>query len=628
METTIEPEIAYEPELPRVSGSQPRGEEASPPGAAYPGPRQADIPPGAGNGEYNAKNGSRAVVEEAGATRGAVFALQMLEAIPGCAYLFAPESLELLFCNRQGQQALLDSSGAPGEVPDPSVSLYHALLEHVGEYCLDPLRTNEPLCFELALNRPARRYDVRCAFLPPFPDEKETLLVCARDITAERAMVRDMRRLAESDPLTGLPGRARCRLDVERAVQAARQSGRTGYLLFAEPREAEAIALGYGADYADALLVLLARYFADAVPPPERGCGVFRWGGNAFVLLLTGAVAAGVQELVAALLGRGRQPWYVLDQALSCPLCVGVAAFPGGPDEDTGADALLKNAAAAAGEARLRESGFVFYEAEARQSGGERAALEAALRADANAGLRGFFLLYQPVVDLNNGCVTGAEALLRWQNGGRLFEPALFLPLAERLGMGEALACMTLARCCGLLAELRAAGRAEFTLSVNLSARQLDEARLLARVGEALNAAGANTEPPGLLLEISEELPVRELDRLLPLCHALRRLGAGLVFDNCGVGGCSLRLMRDLPAGVVKIGRAALRAARRDRYARALIRNITDFAHSLGRTVCMVGVESRADVDYCKLAGVDRAQGWFYHRPMEREQLLNLLEKQ
>ncbi|MEJ1976239.1 MAG: EAL domain-containing protein [Acetobacteraceae bacterium] len=238
----------------------------------------------------------------------------------------------------------------------------------------------------------------------------------------------------------------------------------------------------------------------------------------------------------------------------------------------------------------------------ARRVGAERRRREQELRQAVNR--RELVLHYQPFVSLSSGKICGAEALVRWPHRRRGLLPAAdFAPMAEQAGVVTEIGGWALAEAC----TAAAAWTVGIPVSVNVSARQLDDDALLDQIADALAASGL--PPERLELELVEDSLIGcQTETLLSLA-ALRDLGVGLALDDFGAGAASLSLLRRLPLTTLKLGSTLLRELPRSREDAAIVRAMVEAGHALDLIVVAAGVETDAQRAFLAGIGCDAGQG-------------------
>ncbi len=241
---------------------------------------------------------------------------------------------------------------------------------------------------------------------------------------------------------------------------------------------------------------------------------------------------------------------------------------------------------------------------------------------DAATAAEDFILYYQPRLSLASGDIVGAEALIRWPHRKRgLISPANFIPAAERTGQITAIGGWVLRKAC----EVAAGWPQDWSVSVNVSARQLEDGALLQQVAEALEESGLS--PEQLEIELTESLLVDVgMDTLLSL-SAIRDLGVGLALDDFGTGFASLAMLKRLPLTVMKLDRSLVRDLPHDREDAAIVRAVIQTGHALGLTVVAEGIETEPQRAFLSATGCDEGQGYLFSHPLPIDQLRACMNK-
>jgi len=233
-------------------------------------------------------------------------------------------------------------------------------------------------------------------------------------------------------------------------------------------------------------------------------------------------------------------------------------------------------------------------------------------------------LHYQPKVDLKKRTVIGAEALLRWPHPRRgLIPPTEFIPLAEQTGLMRPLTRWVLHRAMGETRSFQRDGRA-LPVAVNVSARNLYDTEILDDVADALLTNGMAADR--LQLEVTEHAVMADAGRAAAVLGGLTRRGVGVSIDDFGTGNSSLRLLRRLPVGELKIDQSFVGGMMGEGGEdAAIVRSTADLGHNLGMTVVAEGVEDQWTLDALTGLGCDSAQGFYIARPMAPGDLVRWL---
>lgn len=428
-------------------------------------------------------------------------------------------------------------------------------------------------------------------------------------------LVKQMRRqharlehLAVTDPLTSLANATGLARHLERGSDDAPAGTLPAVLLVALDGYRDVVeTLGYGV--ADDLLRSVAGVVAAGAEP---GTTVGRMGRDVFAVA---ADVAGPEQAEAAgrrLLQQLAAPVPVRGMDLAVGALVGIAvgtARPASGDDLTArADAALSVARGRPDRVALDRTG---------DCSSASAALPGAdlLRGLAAAVVRGELVVhYQPVATVPGGRVEGAEALVRWQHPEHgLLGPVAFIPAAERTGLVRPVTLHVLDAALAQCARWRAAGSPSFAVSVNVSAHDLDDVRLVDDVRAALDRHGLTADALGL--EVTETMAMRDGVRAERTLRALAELGVHLAVDDYGVGYGSLDYLRRLPFTVLKVDRAFVAPAADDRVCAEILRSTVDLGHALGMRVVAEGVEDLRTLTLLRDLGCDAAQGWALGRP-------------
>ncbi len=414
--------------------------------------------------------------------------------------------------------------------------------------------------------------------------------------------------LAYHDGLTGLPNRGLFSRVLAQSIQEAHRFGRLLAVLFVDLDRFKEINDALGHEAGDQLLQEVARRITDCLRDSDV---VARLGGDEFVVLLPeiddGKYAAVAGQKILAAVAR---PFFLIGQEFHVTASVGISSFPqDGLDELT----LMKNADVAMYQAKeAGKNNFQFYSRDLNSLSLQRLDLESGLR---HALERAEFELeYQPKRDIRSGEVTGMEALLRWRHPllGTI-GPLQFLAIAEDTGLIVPIGRWVFDTVCRQLAAWQSQGLKPVTISVNLSARQFTDRRLVPDLAAALSAAAV---PAHLLeLEVAESLLMRDGAGSLAILERLKEIGVRIAVDDFGVGYLSLAALKQFPLDSIKIDRSFMRHAASATEERPLTEAIIAMGRSLSVTVVAQGVETREQANFLRQNACDECQGFFFDRP-------------
>ena len=447
-----------------------------------------------------------------------------------------------------------------------------------------------------------------------------------------RGMERRLHDAARLDGLTRLPNRMAMVEKIQSLV--ARAHARPVTVLHIAADRFRHINDGFGHSVGDTVLSrigerLLATLRDRAETDDRHGLPfAARTGGDEFGVVLDSTMPDGDADAIAqSFLLALSFPHVVAGQRVHAPVRIGAVVLCA---EAGDADGALQDAALAAVEAkRLGGGRCVVFEPGLRERAMRRGALEEDLRRALVEGE--LFVVYQPVVAfLRSGSdaidrAAGVEALVRWRHPERgLVGPVDFIPVAEEAGLIGRLGAFVLESACAQHAAWRArfGTAAPRTLAVNLSRAQLDDADLVARVGDTLARHGMDAAD--LQLEVTESLAAQDLCVQTRL-RELKGLGLTLALDDFGTGYSSLASLSQLPVDTVKIDRAFVQHVDTSDHHRALVEATVKVARSLGMRTVAEGVETEGQARAVRELGCDKGQGWLFGRPMEGAALADWL---
>jgi EAL domain-containing protein (putative c-di-GMP-specific phosphodiesterase class I) len=237
-----------------------------------------------------------------------------------------------------------------------------------------------------------------------------------------------------------------------------------------------------------------------------------------------------------------------------------------------------------------------------------------------------FFLLYQPVLDLESGTTCGVEALLRWRHPTRaVIAPDAFIPLLEESGSIVDVGRWVLNEACKQAADWRGKGH-DLTMSVNVSMRQLGTDALVDHVRDAL--AVSLLEPHSLVVEITETAIMQDAEATTRRLRGLKELGILVAIDDFGTGYSSLAYLRQLPVDSLKIDRSFISAIADSPASSALIHTLVDLGRTLGLETLAEGIEDESQLERLRSEHCERGQGFLFSRPVPPDEIEAFLARE
>lgn len=450
------------------------------------------------------------------------------------------------------------------------------------------------------------------------------VVINARDITVPRELESKLRLAAYFDSLTGLPNRAYLEEQIPGAIRATRGEPFSAAVLILDLDDFKDVNDGFGREAGDAVLRTAAR----RVQEQTRSRDIcVRIGGDEFAVLITECYGDfELEELAHRLIKSLSAPITVGEQTVTITASVGIArSLSSRPDD---AD-LLRDADAAVYLAKEQgKSRAELYKESRRREAAERVELTNDMRLALERNE--FFLAYQPIVNLATGCVTGLEALARWNHPSRgLVMPGTFIPLAEQNGLILQLGRYVLQSACNQLQQWASSDDvlASVSLSVNLSTQQMRDPSLVPYVRQMLEDYGLDASR--LTLEVTESLLADDPDAMLERLIHLKDLGVSLAIDDFGTGYSSLSYLQRYPFDVLKIDRSFVSELNdpNSAAAAAVVKTIVDLAHHLGAATVAEGIEDVDTLVSLSRLGCQRGQGYYFGRPAGVDALPDVIRR-
>ncbi|MBT1444233.1 EAL domain-containing protein [Shewanella sp. JM162201] len=432
------------------------------------------------------------------------------------------------------------------------------------------------------------------------------------------AYTRELERLAMLDVLTGLPNKAMLIHELNKAIACVGRVHDRIALLFLDLDAFKRINDALGHNEGDELLKIVASRLSNSVRGMDT---VFRQGGDEFLILLRGIrdeqdVRRVIHKIFAAL----QQPVVLGNHKLIVTTSIGVAMC----DSPTvNAEELIKFADLAMYQAKdAGRSNFRVFTDDMLHNANNRLMIEQDIGIAINE--RQLTLFLQPIVALKDGHIKGFEALIRWFHPSRgLIMPGNFIPHIEESDAIIKVGNYVLAEAVEILKRLRLQGWDDIYIAVNLSAKHY----LTPGLGDYIKRllASAMVPPQSLLLEVTEESVIEQVDEAMEVMRELKLLGLRIAIDDFGTGYSSLSYLKQLPFDVLKIDRCFTAGVLDNGADTHIVTTVIDLAHHLGRTVVAEGIETELQSEFLDSAGCELAQGYLYSKPISEAKTLDIL---
>lgn len=428
------------------------------------------------------------------------------------------------------------------------------------------------------------------------------------DISERKEMEEQLLMQATHDSLTDLPNRVLLRDRVEQAILQASKSKTKVAFMFLDLDRFKMINDTLGHGMGDKLLQAVANKLILATNDYDT---VARFGGDEFVILLPELGHYNDAEKIAQeILTLIEKPIKIDQHHLKITGSLGISFFPrDGKDYES----LMKNADLSMYHAK--DSGrntYRVFENEMNRRVINHAQIDNALRLALKKNE--FYLLYQPLIDLNKRRVIGTEALIRWCTPmlGHV-SPMDFIPIAEENGLIIDIGAWVLEEACKQAVIWHKKGYKDLSIAVNISGKQLHQSKLPEYVRAVLKKTGL--KPQYLELELTESLLVENIDNAVNLMYELKNIGVKLAIDDFGTGYSSLSYLQKFPVDKLKIDKMFIQEMASDKNDAAIVKAIINLAHSLKLEVLAEGVETEYQKNFIITNGCDYAQGYLFNPP-------------
>ncbi|HUN75289.1 MAG TPA: EAL domain-containing protein [Steroidobacteraceae bacterium] len=426
---------------------------------------------------------------------------------------------------------------------------------------------------------------------------------------------------ANHDPLTGLPNRLLLEERLRLAIANAQSRGTRFAVLIIDLDRFKSINDSLGHLSGDSMLQEVGTRLVGLLRAPDT---VARLGGDEFVVLIADVLRLpDVERIAARILAEIARPLTLSGLEIHISASVGISVWP---DDGTDAASMLRHADAAMYHAK--KSGCNMHQFFAPRMNAftrERLELENGLRRALSQGE--LVLHYQPKVNVRNGRIEGAEALIRWEHPTRgLIGPGEFIPLAEESGLILPIGEWVLTEACKQAYGWQVAGLRPACVAVNLSVQQFRQRDLVAIVRRALRTA--RLHPHQLEIELTESTVMQDAEQSIAALRELSELGVRIAVDDFGTGYSSLSYLRRLPLDSLKIDRTFIRELVTSRDDAAIVRAIMSLAHSLHLGVVAEGVETAEQLDFLREIDCDQYQGYYYSPPLSSNGFVALVREQ
>ncbi len=442
------------------------------------------------------------------------------------------------------------------------------------------------------------------------------------DITDRKKAEEQLAYDAIHDNLTGLPNRKNLMLRLERALKRKRLTPTYNFaVLFIDLDRFKTVNDTLGHHAGDELLQNITEKLCAVVRPNDM---VARLGGDEFIVLIDNARdIKQVTTISERILTELQKPVHIAGQDIYSSASIGIVL---NSTEDNTPDEIVRDADLAMYRAKVK--GKARYEIfDIQMHSGALSALQ--LEIDLRRAIKNkeFLLYYQPIIEVGTENIAGFEVLIRWNHPTQgIVLPNDFIPLAEETGLILPIGGWVLRESCRQMSEWRKAYPAAQNLivSINLSARQLEQIDLIEQINDILEETGLN--PRSIKLEITESVVMNNAEQSVKTMCELRKMGIRVSIDDFGTGYSSLSYLHRFPIDTLKIDRSFVMRIGDGGESSEIVQTIIKLASNLGMDVVAEGVETFEQLDFLRNINCGFVQGYYYSRPVDNLSATEMVE--
>lgn len=433
----------------------------------------------------------------------------------------------------------------------------------------------------------------------------------------EKKLSREFLRQAVTDNLTGLRNRTAFVKDLHETLETCNMEEQSLSVLFLDLDRFKYVNDTFGHSVGDLVLIRVAEMLR-ALANKDRI--IYRLGGDEFTII--NMKSKEDIFLSETIIKSFEKPLRIDNKEIYTTASIGIARYPeAGNDVDT----LTRNADSAMYMAKEQgKNRFWIYTKSVNHNKLGLLELENDLRKAISE--EQFFLNFQPIIDIKQQTVSSFEVLIRWKHPTKgIIPPGVFIPLAEETGLIVPIGEWVLKNACLKYNEWIKPQHKDIKLAVNLSARQIQQNKLVNSLEDIL--VKTNFEPKNLELEVTESSIMKNLEESIERLRLLRDESISIIVDDFGIEYSSLNYLKLLPINTLKIDKSFVDGILKNRSDRSIIKAMIEIGHSLDITVIAEGVENKEQYEYLKILGCDRIQGYYFSKPVEVDRIPEFFRK-
>lgn len=427
------------------------------------------------------------------------------------------------------------------------------------------------------------------------------------DITERKKAEEAINHLAYYDVLTGLPNRAMLYEHINKIFMEQHRMSSSGVLIFLDLDDFKTINDTQGHMMGDQVLVSIAKDLE-----AEIKCdAIARIGGDEFVVVKKDCDIDTANKISNDIINIIREPRVINGHEFVVSCSMGIAIFP---EDGTEIGTLLMKADSAMYQAKKQgKDQYKFYE----QSINDQIVQKVKLQNEIRQGIANgeFVLYYQPQVNMITGSIIGVEALVRWLHPVLgVLPPSYFISIAEETGLIIPLGETILRTACRQSAEWEKSGYTNISMSVNISAKQINKKNIINDILRIIEET--QMRPELLVLEITESIAMENIENTVEIIHCLKEKGISFSMDDFGTGYSSLNYLKNIPINHLKIDKQFVQSLHKQMFEEMVVKAIIEIAHSMKLIVVAEGIETLEQREILIKYRCDLAQGYYFSRPL------------
>lgn len=442
-------------------------------------------------------------------------------------------------------------------------------------------------------------------------------LAISRDISERKRAEEKIKHLAYYDRLTNIANRSYFRILLSQTTDDTLAKDHHKAILLIDLDRFKVLNDIYGHHIGDLLLIEVSKRLSNLITNKDL---VARQGGDEFIILLHTNEQRLVNHLSEKISEGLSQPFLIEEYQIFITASIGISIYPlDGKDAET----LIKNATIAMRVAKeTSEYTYKYFSLAMNQKMKRKMLLETELR---NVLERNELqLYYQPKINIHTNQLVGVEALLRWNSiKFGMVSPAEFIPIAEESGLITPIGEWVLKTACKQCKTWHDTGYPPIIMSINLSARQFQQNKLIQFISETLNET--KLDPKYVNLEITETMAMMNIEESIMKLNSIKKLGVSISLDDFGTGYSSLSYLNKFPVDILKIDQSFIRNIIYDDQSAAIVKAIISVSKSLNLTVIAEGVETIEELNFLRLNNCDEVQGYYCSPPLTPLELEEIL---